>query len=59
MLFPIIVVGAAVYSVRKLSSGESKNKNSKNKALEILNTRYANGEISDEEYNKKKSIILG
>lgn len=28
------------------------------KALEILNIRYANGEITEEEYNKKKENIL-
>ncbi|GLC31978.1 SHOCT domain-containing protein [Clostridium omnivorum] len=28
------------------------------KALEILNIRYANGEITDEEYNAKKETIL-
>jgi putative membrane protein len=32
--------------------------NSTTKALEILNVRYVNGEISDEEYNNKKEQIL-
>ena len=28
------------------------------KALEVLNIRYASGEVSDEEYNTKKEQIL-
>ncbi|MPN39968.1 hypothetical protein SDC9_187503 [bioreactor metagenome] len=31
--------------------------NSRDEALEILNQRYAKGELSDEEYQQKKKIL--
>lgn len=41
--------------------GESKKgvESSKSEALEILNRRYASGEIDSEEYRRKKEEILG
>lgn len=59
----IVIIGIGYFAYKFLRS----NKNIKNlnlekkedyKALDILNERYSKGEISDEEYNFKKSQIL-
>ena len=39
-------------------AGNSEVTDSTSKALEILNIRYANGEVTDEEYTTKKEHIL-
>lgn len=35
----------------------SEKRSSKNEALEILNRKFANGEISEEEYLRKRTIL--
>jgi putative membrane protein len=61
-LVPLILIGLVVYAVIKMSQGNHRGfsiHGNDNDALEILNRRYANGEISDEEYAKKKKILGG
>jgi putative membrane protein len=58
MLIPILLLGAILIALYKLFQGSNRNIDSKSESLEILNKRYANGEISEEEYTKKKKDIL-
>lgn len=59
-IIPLILIGLIIYAVIRLSQSSHKKSSSQidvNNALDILNQRYANGEISDEEYAKKKKIL--
>jgi putative membrane protein len=60
MIFLVILIVVIVYAVMKLVQGSNKNATSqsnRDEALEILNQRYAKGELSDEEYQQKKKIL--
>jgi len=56
----IIIIVIAIYFVIKYLN-ENKNDSyifrKKNSAIDILNERYAKGEINEEEYNKRKSML--
>lgn len=52
-----IIVGVVLLIKWLLKQGTSKT-TSKKTALEILNERYARGEIDDEEYEKRKRKLL-
>ncbi|MGB9814050.1 MAG: SHOCT domain-containing protein [Thermovenabulum sp.] len=54
----LIVLFAAIY-VAKLLINKTYTRNISGKALEILNERYAKGEIEEQEYINKKKKILG
>jgi putative membrane protein len=59
-LIPLILIGLIIFAVVKLTQSSNRNyinPTSNNDALDILNQRYANGEISDEEYTRKKKIL--
>jgi putative membrane protein len=53
----VLVIVALVRYIQR-SGGSHANSNINNSALSILDERYAKGEISDEEYKKKKTEIL-
>lgn len=60
MIIPLILLGLVIFAVVKLSQGgriSYGNERLRNDALDILNQRYAKGEISDEEYEKKKRML--
>ncbi|MDK2809460.1 MAG: putative rane protein [Petroclostridium sp.] len=61
MIIPLLLIGIIVYAAVKLASGSQSNYAGKygetNRAMEILNQRFANGEISEEEYKKKKDML--
>lgn len=65
MLVPVLLIGLAIYAFMKMSqnnstnnTGNTSNTNVNNSdALNILNKRYAQGDISEEEYIKKKNIL--
>ena len=66
MLVPVLLIGLVIYAVMKISQNNSNNNmhtsnnnvhNTNNDALNILNKRYAQGEISEEEYIQKKNIL--
>ena len=60
MIIPLLLIGVIIYAVVKLSESSHKTYNNHrggSDALDILNQRYANGEISEEEYTKKKKIL--
>lgn len=56
IIIPIILIGLIIYAVIKLTQSSQKN-HSNSKALDILNERYANGEITEEEYKLKKKTL--
>lgn len=61
MMIPmIILLLAVIYFVYKLVNGNRLNiaESSSLKAMDILNERFAKGEISEEEYNSKRKRIL-
>lgn len=57
VVFLIIVVAVVVLLVRGM--GGSNGSNTGGSALDILNERYARGEIDTEEYNERKKVITG
>lgn len=59
MLIPIILIAVIIYAVVR-SSGNShqSDKTSLNNSLDILNERFARGEIDEEEYLRKKEMII-
>jgi putative membrane protein len=60
-LLGIILFGLIIYAIFTLINGTRFNENRynrRNDALEILNEKYARGEISDEEYVRKKAMLL-
>lgn len=63
MLIPLILIALILYAVIKLASVNNKSRDGKyhetNEAINILNEKYAKGEISEEEYKRKKSILRG
>jgi len=56
----IIGIGLAIYGLISLFRGQSGKKEfvNDNRSLEILKERFAKGEISEEEYEQKKQIML-
>lgn len=60
MLIFFILVGMVIYLLIKPSQNNDRNfmsQNGGNNALDILNQRYAKGEVSDDEYQHKKKMI--
>lgn len=56
----VILIVIIVYAVVKLAQGGNNTgttSNGRDEALEILDQRYAKGELSDEEYQQKKKIL--
>ncbi|QTA38935.1 SHOCT domain-containing protein [Thermosipho ferrireducens] len=58
----IVLIGFVIYFVVKSAYKSSKNsksfKSDSEEALRILNEKFAKGEISEEEYKRKKEIIM-
>ena len=60
MIIPLLLVGLIIYAAVKFSQGNNNNYNNNrdgSDALDILNQRYAKGEISEEEYVMKKKML--
>ncbi len=60
MIIPIIIFFLFIYWIIELATGSDRVEYNKvsDDPLEILNYRYAKGEISEEQYQKMKSEIL-
>lgn len=61
MIGVILILSAIVYFIYKTNQSKSPSmayEKGSPKALEILNERFANGEINEEEYKAKKNQIL-
>lgn len=57
MLIPLLLIGLVIYALYKVVGNNSGMRNIDN-SMEILNERFVNGEISEDEYKRKKSLIL-
>lgn len=57
MFVPLLLIGLIIYIAFRLSNGNYSIGNEGNDALDILNQRFAKGEISEEEYIQKKKIL--
>jgi putative membrane protein len=56
----IILIAIIAFFAIKYFNENNNNSNTfsqKNNALDVLNERYAKGEIDEEEYNRKKKIL--
>ena len=61
MLIPIILVVLVIYLLLRSNQDNNRSQSYENRpkdALDILNERYARGEISDEEYRHKKDNLI-
>jgi putative membrane protein len=59
MIIPLIIIVIVIFAIYKLlQNNNTKNIEPKNNSLDILNERFARGEINEEEYNTKKNILL-
>jgi putative membrane protein len=60
-LLILVLIGAAVVAVVRTGSAQSRPENAPQRStgLEILEERYARGEINRDEYLQKKQDILG
>lgn len=59
MIIPIILIGVVIYVIyNQGQKNNGKDVGFKGNSLDILNERFARGEINEEEYNSKKNILL-
>lgn len=56
-LIPLVLIGLIIYAVVKLTQRDNYNNRGEHDALDMLNQRFANGEISEEEYTRKKKLL--
>lgn len=56
LLFWALVVAAVFFLVRALASGGSR-PNERDRALEILEERFARGELTREEFEEKRQVL--
>ena len=58
MIIPLLLIGFIAYIIIKFYQNNESNRKDKNTdALAILNERFAKGEISEEEYQRKKKML--
>lgn len=58
MIIPLILIGVVIYSLNKQEiNGNIKNIETKDNSLDILNERFARGEINEEEYSHKRILL--
>jgi len=55
MIIPIILIGVVIYVINNQGQkNNGKDIGFKDNSIDILNERFAHGEINEEEYNTKK-----
>ncbi|QDA31388.1 hypothetical protein FH039_06925 [Thermococcus indicus] len=57
LLFWVLIIAGIVWFIKWLV--EQSSSGSKKSALEILDEKYARGEIDDEEYERRRRRLLG
>jgi putative membrane protein len=58
MVIPLILVGVVIYLLSKQEENSSiRSIETKDSSLDILNERFARGEINEEEYFHKKVVL--
>ena len=59
MIIALIIIGIGVFIVYKLMQNNNmKDIGTKDNSLDILNEKFAGGEINEEEYNRKKDLLF-
>ena len=59
MIIPIILIGIVIYIIyNQKQKNNDKDNGFNDNSLDILNERYARGEINEKRYNAKKNKIL-
>ena len=59
MIIPIIIIGIVVFLVyNPLQNNNIKDIGARDNSIDILNERFARGEINEDEYNYKRDILL-
>ena len=59
MIIPIILIGIAIFLFSKKGQNDNVSDiGARDNSLDILNERFARGEINEEEYNHKKNVLL-
>lgn len=53
-----LIIALVIFAFRALIRGRQNNQHKEETPMEILNRRYANGEIDEEEFNKRKRELL-
>ncbi|MCA9766318.1 MAG: SHOCT domain-containing protein [Carnobacterium sp.] len=56
-LIPLVILSVIGFSIYTINKNNNENRGSKESALDILDKRYANSEIDEEEYLKKKKAL--
>ncbi|MGO1470198.1 MAG: SHOCT domain-containing protein [Tissierella sp.] len=59
-LLCLIIIGMIAYFIINIFNKNEKNSNvsgTKASAIDLLNERYVNGEIDEEEYNRRKEVL--
>ena len=65
MFLGLIIIAAVIFFVVRGNNNQTHGHNSSynninnSRAMDILNEKFASGEISEEEYNSKKKLIIG
>ena len=58
MIIPIILIGVAIFLFyRKGQNYNANDLGARDKSLDILNERFARGEINEDEYNQRKNVL--
>jgi len=59
MTICIIIIGVVAFALYKLLKNNNiKDIGASNNSLDILNDRFARGEINEDEYNQRKNVLL-
>jgi putative membrane protein len=57
LVFWAVIIGIVVWAVRTAATGRAETGPSHRRALEILEERYARGEIDEDEFRHRRTIL--
>ena len=58
MIIFIIFIGIVIFLIYRRGQNNVNDVGSRDSSLNILNERFARGEINEEEYNQRKNVLL-